>query len=111
VRTTGVSSPPGRAEVYAAGADRALIRLREGGIGPRAALTMISCLRGLTVGLVVAETVETVGGHDGRADESLADFPALAAAVAGGFDADEQFRTGIDALLDGFAGPVPFAGG
>jgi hypothetical protein len=33
----------------------------------------------------------------------VADFPALASAVAGGLDPDEQFRLGLSALLDGFA--------
>ncbi|GAA4606289.1 AcrR family transcriptional regulator [Actinoplanes octamycinicus] len=94
---------PGPVSAYAAGADRALARLREAGFAPRAALTMISCVRGLTVGLTIAEVVEPAGAGDTPVPQSLAAFPALAAAVAGGYDADEQFQAGLAAVLDGFA--------
>jgi TetR/AcrR family transcriptional regulator, tetracycline repressor protein len=95
---------PGPVEVYASGADKALTRLHKAaGFSPRAGLTMISCVRSLTVGLVIAEMVEPVGADADSAVLQVADFPALASAVAGGLDPDEQFRLGLSALLDGFA--------
>ena len=95
---------PGPAEVYTSGAEEALARLHEaGGFSPRTALTMISCVRSLTVGLVIAEVVEPVGADTDSTAAQAADFPTLASAVAGGLDPDEQFRLGLRALLDGFA--------
>jgi AcrR family transcriptional regulator len=104
---------PGRVEVLGAGAEQALRRLGAHGFEPRTALTVISCVRSLVVGLVIAEViqparldprgVDTDGDGDvsGQA-ASFADYPTLAEALANGFDADEQFHAGLDALLDGF---------
>ncbi len=95
---------PGPTDAYARGADNALSRLQEtGDFNPRLALTMISCIRSLTVGLVTAELVQPVEPASDIDFEQIARFPALASAIAGGFDADEQFRLGLYALLEGVA--------
>ena len=73
------------------------------GFAPRHGLTMISCVRSLTVGLLIAELVEPVGASSESTIGPMADYPVLTAAISGGFDADEQFRVGLSALLDGFA--------
>jgi TetR/AcrR family tetracycline transcriptional repressor len=94
---------PGPATAYASGANGALARLQQAGFAPRLGLTMISCVRGLTVGLVIAEVADPVGAAADTTPEPMTDYPVLASAIAGGFDADEQFRLGLAALLDGFA--------
>ncbi|MEU4243363.1 TetR/AcrR family transcriptional regulator C-terminal domain-containing protein [Actinoplanes sp. NPDC026619] len=96
---------PGAATAYAAGAEEALKQLREAGFTPRQALTMISCVRSLTVGLLIAELVEPVGATSDGTIDLRTDYPELTSAISGGFDADEQFRVGLSALLDGFAAP------
>jgi TetR/AcrR family transcriptional regulator, tetracycline repressor protein len=94
---------PGTAAAYASGADSALARLQKAGFTPRLGLTMISCVRSFTVGLVIAEVTEPVGAGVDNTLEPMTGYPVLASAIAGGFDADEQFRLGLAALLDGFA--------
>jgi AcrR family transcriptional regulator len=72
-----------RAGAVDSGDGRLTDRLSAAGFAPHTGLSMIGCVRGLTVGLVVAEVVAAGGG--GR--------PA---------DAEERFRLGLTALLDGF---------
>jgi hypothetical protein len=67
---------------------------------------MISCLRAFTVGHLLAELGEPVGGPATSIEDAtaaMAAYPYLAAAVAAGYRADEQYEYGLQALLDGFA--------
>jgi TetR/AcrR family tetracycline transcriptional repressor len=98
---------PGAVIAYASGAENALVRLQDAGFTPRQGLTMISCVRSLTVGLLIAELVEPVGATSDSTVEPMGDYPVLTSAISGGFDADEQFRLGLSALLDGFAAAKP----
>ncbi|WP_214402694.1 TetR/AcrR family transcriptional regulator [Pseudonocardia lacus] len=73
-----------RAGTVASGNERLTGRLSVAGFDPHTGVSMIGCVRSLTVGLVVAEVVAAAGG--GRAAA----------------DAEERFRFGLTALLDGF---------
>jgi AcrR family transcriptional regulator len=64
----------------AGGRERLSGRLAEAGFTAQTGRTVVECVRGLTLGLVVAEVVDAVGRPD----------------------ADERFRSGLTALLDGF---------
>lgn len=70
-----------RAGAVDAGNERLTGRLSAAGFAPHTGRSMIGCVRSLTVGMVVAEVVSAGGGAA---------------------DADERFRFGLTALLDGF---------
>lgn len=69
-----------RAGTVTSGNDRLTGRLSAAGFAPRTGRSMIECVRSLTVGLVVAEVVAGVAAAE----------------------AEERFRFGLTALLDGF---------
>jgi len=96
---------PGTVTAYAGAAENALKRLHDSGFTPRQALTMISCVRSLTVGLLIIELVEPVGAGSDSTIEPTTNYPVLTSAISAGFDADEQFQVGLSALLDGFPAP------
>jgi hypothetical protein len=56
----------------------------KGGFPPRLGLTMISCVRSFTVGLVIAEVTEPVGSDADNTLEPMTGYPVLASAIAGG---------------------------
>jgi len=89
--------------------DRSLGWLTEAGLGPAEALDLINCLALFTMGHVLAEVGEPVGGEatpPGAVYASLSpeDYPHLVAAFASGYDyhPDEQFEAGITAILAGW---------
>jgi TetR/AcrR family tetracycline transcriptional repressor len=80
------------------------------GFGAQLAIDMINCLGTFTIGHVLAEVGEPVGGATATAEEVAASVPAgayprLAKAFADGYEyrPDQQYELGLRALLDGFA--------
>lgn len=85
--------------------DRALGLLHGAGFSDHDLLIMISSLRAYTIGHLLAEIGQPVGGPTASPDEAKALFdgyPNLARAVAGGYDPDEQYELVLQAMLDGF---------
>lgn len=89
--------------------DTILGRLALAGLEGVDAMELIDCLSGFTVGKVLAETGEALGGAtsavaDALAGLSPATHPNLVAVLAGGyvFAPDEEFRRGLRALVDGW---------
>ncbi|MER7273833.1 TetR/AcrR family transcriptional regulator [Dactylosporangium sp. NPDC000244] len=86
-------------------ADRALGALGRSGFADRELLVMVNALRSFTIGHVLAEVGDPVGGPvatEQEAAELLGPYPNLARATAGGYRPQEQFEQGLRALLDGF---------
>ena len=90
--------------------DRSLGWLVEAGLGSTEALDLINCLAIFTMGHVMAEVGEPVGGEGtppAVAYSSLSPdaYPHLAAAFAGGYGwrPDDQFEAGLTALLAGWS--------
>jgi AcrR family transcriptional regulator len=86
-------------------ADRALGALRGSGFTDRDLLVMVNALRSFTIGHVLVEIGEPVGGPthtEQEAAELIADYPNLARAASGGYRPQEQFEQVINAMLDGF---------
>jgi TetR/AcrR family transcriptional regulator, tetracycline repressor protein len=86
--------------------ERVLTLVVDGGLGPREALDLVSCLRAFTVGHVLVELGGPVGGAaegPGATAITGSRHPVLAAAVADGYDADQQYEIGLAALVEGFA--------
>jgi TetR/AcrR family tetracycline transcriptional repressor len=86
-------------------ADRALGVLRGSGFADRDLLVMVNALRSLTIGHVLAEVGEPVGGPTPTEEEAVAlidRYPNLARAVKGGYRPQEQFNRVLQAMLDGF---------
>ncbi len=90
--------------------DRSLGWLVEAGLGATEALDLIDCLAIFTMGHVMAEAGEPVGGEGTPPEVAYASlspqtYPHLAAAFAGGYGwrPDEQFEAGLTALLAGWA--------
>ena len=101
--TRPVNTPPVFAltEVVAA-------RLARAGASPVEALGMVNCLATFTIGHLLADVGDPVGGPEGpppdAATLNIETIPTLAAAVAGGwvFDADGTFEVGLRAMIAGF---------
>ncbi|MEU8247420.1 TetR/AcrR family transcriptional regulator [Nonomuraea sp. NPDC048916] len=86
-------------------ADRALGGLRGSGFTDRDLLVMVNALRAFTIGHVLAEVGEPVGGPTPTEEEAvglLDRYPNLARAVSGGYQPQEQFEQVLQAMLDGF---------
>jgi TetR/AcrR family tetracycline transcriptional repressor len=90
--------------------EHALGVLEGAGFSARLAIDMVNCLGTFTIGHVLAEVGEPVGGATATPEEVAAsvtagDFPRLAKAFADGYQyrPDEQYELGLRALLDGFA--------
>jgi AcrR family transcriptional regulator len=88
----------------------ALGLLEDAGFTAQLAIDMVNCLGTFTIGHVLAEVGEPVGGATAtpaEVAESVAEgpFPHLAKAFADGYEyrPDEQYELGLRALLDGFA--------
>ena len=85
--------------------DRALGSLHGSGPSHHDLLVMISALRAYTIGQLLAEVVQPVGGPVASPDKAKAlldDYPNLARAVAGGYDPDAQYELVLRTMLDGF---------
>ncbi len=87
--------------------DRALGVVMRSGLSARQALILVNCLRGFTIGRLLAEVSDPVGGPVPAPEEAgtamdAETFPHLALAIAAGYDADEQFELGLEALITGF---------
>lgn len=86
-------------------ADRALGVLRNSGFTDRDLLIAINALRSFTIGHVLAEVGEPLGGPTPTEEEAVAlidRYPNLARAVSGGYRPQEQFDQVLQAMLDGF---------
>lgn len=89
--------------------DRAVAALEDSGFGSRDILIMVNCLRTYTVGHVIAELGQPVGGPTASPEEAAAiieAYPNLARAISGGYQPDEQYELGLQAMLDGFEGRI-----
>jgi len=88
--------------------EHALGLLTGAGFTTTQAFDLVNCLGTFTIGHVLAEVGEPVGGAT-ASDEELAEmvrsYPRLAAALSGGYEyrADEQYELGLQAMLEGFA--------
>jgi AcrR family transcriptional regulator len=91
--------------------DGAIGLMADHGIAAPEAIDLLSCLTTFTVGHLLAEVVEPVGGTDDDIDEAGVDpealaaaFPNLARAMAEGWtwDADRQWEAGVAALIAGW---------
>jgi len=89
--------------------DAALGVLAAAGLPPASAIDLLYCLTTFTVGHVLAEAVDPVGGADEPAAPvdlaALVDaYPHLGEAISHGweFDAEAQWETGLTALLAGW---------
>lgn len=92
--------------------DRALGVVMRSGLSARQALILVNCLRGFTIGRLLAEVSDPAGGltlesEEARSAMDAETFPHLALAIAEGYDADEQFELGIEALIAGFEQTMP----
>lgn len=86
-------------------ADRALGVLHGAGFTDRDLLVAINALRSFTIGHVLAEVGEPVGGPtptEEQAHALIELYPNLARAVSGGYRPQEQFDQALQAMLDGF---------
>ena len=88
--------------------EHALGVLTAAGFTTRQAIDMVNCLGTFTIGHVLAEIGEPVGGATATGEELAAlvsSYPLLAAAFGGGYEyrPDEQYELGLQAMLDGFA--------
>jgi AcrR family transcriptional regulator len=88
--------------------EHALSVLTAAGFTSQQAIDIVNCLGTFTIGHVLAEVGEPVGGATAT-DEELADmlgaYPRLAAAMSRyEYRPDEQYELGLKAMLDGFAG-------
>jgi hypothetical protein len=89
--------------------DRAVAALERAGFSGATALDLINCLGTFTIGHVLAEVGEPVGGATATPEElavTLAggSFPNLVKVFAAGYEyrPDEQYELGLRAMLDGF---------
>jgi TetR/AcrR family transcriptional regulator, tetracycline repressor protein len=102
-----VATRPTHNPQFVALGEQAIARLRAEGLTARQALTLCSCLQDFTVGQVLAEVCAPVGGGGMSEQEQAAAtppaaLPNLAAAIAEGYDPDEQYEQGLTAFLNGF---------
>lgn len=101
--TRPVNTPPvfALAEVVAA-------RLAHAGASPVEALGMVNCLATFTIGHLLADVGDPVGGPEApppdAATLNLEAIPTLVAAMADGwvFDPDRTFESGLRAMIAGF---------
>ncbi|WP_326557124.1 TetR/AcrR family transcriptional regulator [Micromonospora sp. NBC_01796] len=85
--------------------DRTIGLLSDAGITAHDLLVMISALRSYTIGQLLVEVGQPVGGPTADPDEAaalIAPYPNLATAIAGGYDPDGQYEITLQAMLDGF---------
>ena len=87
--------------------EHALGVLTTAGFTARQAIDIVNCLGTFTIGHVLAEVGEPVGGATAT-DEELASllsgYPRLAAALSGyEYRPDEQYELGLQAMLEGFS--------
>jgi len=87
--------------------EHALGVLTAAGFTSQQAIDIVNCLGTFTIGHVLAEVGEPVGGATAT-DEELADllgaYPRLAAAMSSyEYRPDEQYELGLKAMLAGFA--------
>lgn len=89
--------------------ERALGWLADAGLPPASAMELLDCLVGYTIGKTQGELREPVGGTDVDPDAVYAALgpdahPRLAAALADGYgwQPEEEFRRGLDALIRGW---------
>lgn len=86
-------------------ADRALRALRGSGFTDHDLLVMVNALRAFTIGHLLAEVGQPVGGPTPTEEEAVAlidRYPNLARAIRGGYRPQEQFDQVLQAMLDGF---------
>lgn len=85
--------------------DRAIGLLRGAGFTEHHLLVMISSLRAYTIGQLLVEVGQPVGGPTTSPDEAAAlidAYPNLAKAITGGYDPEAQYELTLQSMLDGF---------
>lgn len=92
--------------------DASLGRLKEAGLRGPDAMQLIDCISAFTIGKVLAEIGEPLGGPASAVEEamagvSMATHPHLVGSMADGygFRPDEEFERGLWALLAGWDSP------
>ena len=105
-----VGTRPGTAPAMLRLIDEALARLEVAGLRGKDAMQLIDCLSGFTIGKVLAEIGEPLGGPAPAVESALEAVtaqahPHLAAAMASGYDfsPQEEFDRGLRALISGWA--------
>ncbi|MEV0804781.1 TetR/AcrR family transcriptional regulator [Micromonospora sp. NPDC050200] len=101
-----IATRPAYAPSVLAFGDRAIGLVQSSGFTGREILHMVNCLRTFTVGHVFAEMGDPVGGPTTSPEAVnamiLESYPNLAEAISGGYQPDEEYELGLQALLDGF---------
>jgi hypothetical protein len=85
--------------------DRTIGLLHDAGFPEHDLLIMISALRSYTIGQLLVEVGQPVGGPTTDPDEAaalLGHYPNLAKAIAGGYDPEAHYELTLQAMLDGF---------
>ncbi|MFL1430580.1 MULTISPECIES: TetR/AcrR family transcriptional regulator [unclassified Nocardiopsis] len=95
--------------------NRALRLLSDRGISERDALLIINSLRSFSIGHVLAELGEPVGGSTESPESGDAvdwsRYPHMVKAMSGGYHGDEFHEIALQAMLDGFAARLPLLSG
>ncbi|GAA1026915.1 TetR/AcrR family transcriptional regulator C-terminal domain-containing protein [Virgisporangium ochraceum] len=97
-----VATRPSYAPSLMAFSDRTIGELIEPGRTERDVLAMINALRAFTIGHLLAEIAQPIGGPtspDPPLDER---HPHLSRAVASGYDPDSDYEWTLQSMLDGF---------
>lgn len=90
--------------------DQAVGRLADAGLAPASAMRLLDCVVGYTVGKVLQEVREPIGGVGVPPEEVYGAItpqthPHLATAMASGYgwDPEGEFEAGLEALVQGWA--------
>ncbi len=100
-----MATRPSYAPELMAFGDRTIGLLRDSGFTEHDRLIMISSLRSYTLGQLLVQIGQPVGGPATGPEEGaalLAQYPHLAKAIAGGYDPDAHYELTLQAMLDGF---------
>lgn len=100
-----LATRPAYAPSLMAFGDRVIGLLRDSGFTEHDLLVMISSLRSYTIGQLLAEVGQPIGGPTTSPNEATAlieHYPNLAKAIAGGYDPDAHYELTLQSMLDGF---------
>ena len=100
-----LATRPAYAPSLMAFGDRVIGLLRESGPPEHDLLVMISSLRSYTIGQLLTDVGQPIGGPTAGMDEATAlleRYPNLAKAIAGGYDPDAHYELTLQSMLDGF---------
>ncbi|WP_354637515.1 TetR/AcrR family transcriptional regulator C-terminal domain-containing protein [Kitasatospora camelliae] len=107
---TLVATRPVRSAAALRAVEDTAAALGRAGIGPVEALRVVNSVATLAIGHCLAEAAATPGHPDQAGDEALdlAEFPTLAAAVAGGLGTEADHRARFDLALDALLTGLPY---